>query len=139
VRELRNAIEHALILAKGGVMLPEHLPPPMPPLVQAELAASSAGAIALPASDTGASRSEADQLRTLIEAWARERLRAGAQPTGTQPEDLYDQFLALVEPPFLEAALRKHHNQCAAAARALGIHRTTLKKKLDQYGIAGEE
>jgi DNA-binding protein Fis len=39
----------------------------------------------------------------------------------------------------LEAALRKHHNQCAEAARALGIHRTTLRKKLDQYGIAGEE
>src|SRR5262245_47481031 len=33
VRELRNAIEHALILAQGGVILPEHLPPPMPPLV----------------------------------------------------------------------------------------------------------
>jgi DNA-binding protein Fis len=59
--------------------------------------------------------------------------------SGAQPEALYDEFLALVEPPFLEAALRKHHNQCAAAARILGIHRTTLKKKLDQYGIAGEE
>jgi DNA-binding protein Fis len=77
---------------------------------------------------------EAGQLRALIDGWARQRLRSGEHP-----EALYEEFLALVEPPFLEAALRKHHGQCAAAARALGIHRTTLKKKLDQYGIAGDE
>ena len=29
VRELRNAIEHAMILARGGIIAPEHLPPPM--------------------------------------------------------------------------------------------------------------
>ena len=45
--------------------------------------------------------------RDHFDAWARERLRAGAQP-----EALYDEFLALVEPPFLEASLRKHHGQC---------------------------
>jgi len=133
VRELRNAMEHALILAQGGVILPEHLPPPMPPLVGA-VAPESAVGNALRGVPEPASTSEIDQLRKLIDAWARERLRSGAQP-----EALYDEFLALVEPPFLEAALRKHHNQCAAAARVLGIHRTTLKKKLDQYGIAGEE
>ena len=26
VRELRNAVEHALVLARGGTVLPEHLP-----------------------------------------------------------------------------------------------------------------
>ena len=31
VRELRNAVEHAMILARGGAILPEHLPPPTPP------------------------------------------------------------------------------------------------------------
>ena len=31
VRELRNAVEHAMILARGGAIVPEHLPPPMPP------------------------------------------------------------------------------------------------------------
>lgn len=133
VRELRNAIEHALILAQGGVILPEHLPPPMPPLVSTTSSESAAGN-ALRGSADAAASSEIEQLRKLIEVWARERLRSGAQA-----EKLYDEFLALVEPPFLEAALRKHHNQCASAARVLGIHRTTLKKKLDQYGIAGEE
>ena len=31
VRELRNAVEHALILARGGIIAPEHLPPPLLP------------------------------------------------------------------------------------------------------------
>ena len=62
------------------------------------------------------------------------RLKSAEQPTA-----LYEEFLALVEPAFLEAALVKHHGQCAAAARALGIHRTTLRKKIDQYGIAGDD
>jgi two-component system nitrogen regulation response regulator GlnG len=121
VRELRNAIEHALILAQGGTLLPEHLPAPLPPLHDGLLPPSPAEA-ALPS----------DELRGLIQDWAQARLRAG-ESTGA----LYDQFLALVEPPFLEAAIKRHHGQCAAAARALGIHRTTLRKKLDQYGIAG--
>jgi two-component system nitrogen regulation response regulator GlnG len=140
VRELRNAVEHALIMAQGGLVLAEHLPPPMPPLITPVAPASTAGNAHAPAGNAlrgvpePAPPSEIDQLRKLIETWARERLRAGSQP-----EALYDEFLALVEPPFLEAALRKHHGQCASAARVLGIHRTTLKKKLDQYGIAGEE
>jgi two-component system nitrogen regulation response regulator GlnG len=131
VRELRNAIEHALILAKGGVILPEHLPLPMPPL---QAPANAVGSAVPGAANPPAGPSETQQLRALIERWARERLR-----TGAQAESLYDEFLAVVEPPLLDAALRKHHGQCAAAARALGIHRTTLKKKLDEYGIAGEE
>jgi two-component system nitrogen regulation response regulator GlnG len=52
---------------------------------------------------------------------------------------LFDELLAIVEPPLLDAALRKHHGQCAAAARTLGMHRTTLRKKLDQYGIEAED
>ena len=39
-------------------------------------------------------------------------------------------------PPLLAAVLSRHGNRCAPAARALGLHRTTLKRKLDQYGIA---
>jgi two-component system nitrogen regulation response regulator GlnG len=123
VRELRNAVEHALILAQGGVILPEHLPAPLPPLADPQ----SPQALP-PAADP------LTPLRELVQRWAQQRLKSGDQPAA-----LYDEFLALVEPPFLEAALKKHHGQCAAAARVLGIHRTTLKKKLDQYGIAGDD
>jgi two-component system nitrogen regulation response regulator GlnG len=122
VRELRNAIEHALILAREGAVLPEHLPPPLTPLLGA----------CPPAAEVPPSLS--DQWRGLIQQWVQQRLKSGHEPS-----ELYEEFLALVEPSFLEAVLARQHGQCASAARVLGIHRTTLKKKIDRYGIAGEE
>ncbi|MEX2174540.1 MAG: helix-turn-helix domain-containing protein [Pirellulaceae bacterium] len=97
----------------------------MPPLHVAESAAHSAAA---------AAPSAAESLQSLVGVWAQQRLRAG-----DAAGKLYDELLAQVEPPLLEAALKRHHGQCAAAARALGMHRTTLKKKLDQYGIEGDD
>ncbi len=113
VRELRNAIEHAMILAPGGCVAVEHLPPPSPQTV------------------TPSSLEES--ITALVEQWTQSQLRR--EPPRA---DLYQQLLQLVEPPLLEAAMQRYHNQCAAAARRLGLHRTTLRKKLDQLGIAGE-
>jgi len=125
VRELRNAIEHALILARDGVILPEHLPVVLPPLVAPPKGADAPLGPSLPPSD--------EALRELVQAWTTARLKAG---TSTE---LYNELLSLLEPPFLEAAMKKFHGQCATAARVLGIHRVTLRKKLDDYGIAGED
>ncbi len=117
VRELRNTLEHAATLARGGVIGPEHLPPPAPlALVRHEA----------PAGDPSS-------IETLIGQWAAARLQAG-DADGT----LHEQLLALVEPPLFREALRRHHGQVATAARELGLHRTTLKKKIDQYGIDAE-
>ncbi len=124
VRELRNAIEHALILARDGTILPEHLPAVLPPLVGPQ-GGDSNQAAAPCLSD--------DAVRHLVQAWAEARLKAGGSTA------LYNELLSLVEPPFLEAAMKKFHGQCATAARVLGIHRVTLRKKLDDYGIAGED
>lgn len=127
VRELRNAIEHALILSQGGLILPEHLPPPLPMLSETAAAPS--------VSNNETASHLTDQIATLLQRWLQQRLGSGDATV-----NLNDEFLALVEPPFLQAILNKHRGQCAAAARALGLHRTTLKKKLDQYGIAaGDE
>src|SRR5262245_4673648 len=121
VRELRNAIEHALILSRDGIVLKEHLPAPL---------SSRPTSTAWEPTQNDA----VDQLRTIIREWANH------QPNvDDSSETLYEAFLALVEPPFLEAVLKRQQNQCSAAARTLGIHRTTLKKKLNQYGIEGEE
>jgi len=38
----------------------------------------------------------------------------------------------------LAAVMEQARGQCAAAARQLGLHRTTLRKKLDQFGITGQ-
>lgn len=116
VRELRNAVEHAVIVARGGSLEPEHLPPPAPPVWPAAPSAELALEV---------------RLAELVRQWAEQQLGKSADEG-----QLYDTLLRLVEPPLLEAALRRHRSQCAGAARTLGLHRTTLKKKLDQYGVA---
>jgi two-component system nitrogen regulation response regulator GlnG len=115
VRELRNVIEHAVVLARGGHILPEHLPSPIP-------------------SPLAVGGEPADHVQGLLRQWAETQLSSD-QADG----DLYEQLLALVEPPLFEAAMAHFHGQCAAAARRLGLHRTTLRKKLDQRGIEGQD
>ena len=119
VRELRNVVEHALIVAREGLVLPEHLPAPLADFKTPTLVANG---------------SAEEQLRALLTQWTCQQLAAGESAAG-----LYEDFLRLVEPPLLAAALEAHRHQCASAARVLGIHRTTLKKKLDQYGLEGKE
>ena len=114
VRELRNAVEHAMILARGGTLAPEHLPPPVPSAVT-----------------SNAIHQEA--IASFVRQWAELQLR-GDDEAG----DLYERLLKLIEPPLFHAAMEHYHNQCAAAARRLGLHRTTLRKKLDDYEASRE-
>jgi two-component system nitrogen regulation response regulator GlnG len=116
VRELRHAIEHAAILARGGPILPEHLPAP-------------AVRSLLPSESSSESREES--IAELLREWAEAKLREPAPPGG-----LYEQFLGLVEPPLLRAALAANKEAFAPAAQSLGLHRTTLRKKADQYGLS---
>ncbi|MDA7977215.1 MAG: sigma-54 dependent transcriptional regulator [Pirellulales bacterium] len=118
VRELRNVMEHAMIVARGGVIEPEHLPQP--------IAASQI----MPAT---ADSSLEESIAALISRWAKMRLEDSPAEAELQLE-----LSQLVEPPLYKEALEKHRGQCAAAARRLGLHRTTLKKKLDDYGISDE-
>jgi two-component system, NtrC family, nitrogen regulation response regulator GlnG len=117
-RELRNAVEHALVVARSGPVLPSHLPEPLPPL--------SVSAENPPSATT-------PPLEQAVAALANALLDASST-TG----DVYERFLQEVEPPLFATALNRNGNRCAPAARALGLHRTTLKRKLDQYGIDDE-
>lgn len=115
IRELRNAIEHAVIVSRGGNLMPEHFPPPMP--------ATAGGSL------------EADvetELRRLLTRWAESKLH---DPDSTGR--IYDQLLTLVEPPVLQAVIRNQGGQFASSARVLGLHRTTLRKKFDELGLDG--
>ena len=115
VRELRNTIEHALIKARGQSIALEHLPQP---------AAPPAATVPTPEGS----------LDSLVRQWTERQLRDHADA-----DDLYESFLEMVERPLLDAALEHYHGQVATAARRLGIHRTTLRKKLDEHGLRGNE
>jgi two-component system nitrogen regulation response regulator GlnG len=114
VRELRSVIEHALVVARAGIVLPEHLPAPLPPL---------------------SIESEGQGTHETLSGLA--KLRAADLLRDPMAEGfVYEKFLEEVEPALLESAMDQFSNECAPAARALGLHRTTLKRKLDQYGLA---
>ncbi|MEZ6094145.1 MAG: sigma-54 dependent transcriptional regulator [Pirellulaceae bacterium] len=111
VRELRNAMQHAMIVSRGGSILSEHLPAPMEPHL-AEI------------SDTVENR-----IQGLLKEWTHQTLA-----TETSIDDLYERLLKLVEPPVLSTVMELNQNQFVAAAKILGLHRTTLKKKVDDLG-----
>jgi two-component system, NtrC family, nitrogen regulation response regulator GlnG len=52
------------------------------------------------------------------------------------PGELYDKVLADVERPMIETALELTRGNQIRAAGLLGINRNTLRKKIQQLGIA---
>lgn len=108
VRELRATIERAALLARGGPLVVEHL---------LSANATSAELSALP-------------LEQAVSLWIQYRLAAG-----TDEGELLRSFYSLVEPPVLTAVLSACNGNRAAAARMLGIDRTTLRSKLRTYGL----
>ncbi len=114
VRELRNAIEHAAIVARGRTLGPEHLPPA---IVTSGDPSSSPGM----------------DLRDRLGEWVRQQIADAVE--GTADGSLYERFLGLAEPPLIEAVLEHCRHNRAAAAELLGIHRATLRQKLRKYGM----
>jgi DNA-binding NtrC family response regulator len=104
VRQLRHAVEHGALLARGGHIAVEHLPPPM---------------------DEPWQQSMANQLDAAVRAWTRQQLTQGAMEG-----QLYQALLANVEPALFGMVLDSTMGNRAAAADTLGIHRATLRKKL---------
>jgi DNA-binding NtrC family response regulator len=89
VRQLRNVIERAVLMAEGTVLRPAHLPPD----IRAPLP------------------SPADE--------------------GTEPGTL-----AEIEKRYIERVLDQTGGHMSHAAEVLGIHRNTLRRKLEAYGLA---
>lgn len=95
VRQLRNVLERAVLMASGPVLLPHHLPPEL--------------------------QDDGDPLDTLV-------ARDGPVPR-----------LADVERALIERAVRSSGGNLKLAAQWLGIHRNTLRRKLEEYGLRGWE
>jgi two-component system nitrogen regulation response regulator GlnG len=112
VRELRNALEHAAIVARGGPLLPEHFP--------------------RNALDPSA-QTPAEQLAATVRKWLADRVRAVG---GGAPADLYGELLRCVEPALLEDVMRRVQDNRWVAAQWLGLNRATVRKKLAHYGLS---
>lgn len=72
-----------------------------------------------------------------IDAAIRARIERLAieEPAALDDGTLYDRIIAEVERPLIEALLARHGQNQLRAARALGINRNTLRKRLDILGI----
>ncbi len=108
VRQLRHAVEHGALLARGGRVAAAHLPPP---------------------GEMPAAPSPADRLEAAVCDWADEQLAQGSVAG-----HLYQSLLSRVETPLFETVLASTSGNRAAAADTLGIHRATLRKKLSGGG-----
>jgi two-component system nitrogen regulation response regulator GlnG len=111
VRELRNALEHAAIVARGGPLLPEHFP-----TFTADPSCAS----------------PAEQLAVMVRKWLAERVRVNGS---TPPNDLYAELLGNVEPALLDEVMRRVQGNRWVAAQWLGLNRATVRKKLALYDL----
>lgn len=107
VRELRNVIEHALIVARGSIIRPEHFPQ----------------AIELP----GVKEENANNLDASIESWIDNFLSQNAAA-----DELHARLMNRIERTLFREVLHRHQGNFASAARQLGLHRVTLKRKMDE-------
>jgi DNA-binding NtrC family response regulator len=105
VRELKNAVEHAAALSQSGPALPSHLPAHV----------LQAGDAALP-----------DRI---------DRLAEESLKSCDAGDRVHDSLMALWEKPLLKHALAMHGGNQVATAAFLGISRSTLRKKIAQYGL----
>ena len=112
VRELENVIQRAMVMASGGVILPEHLP--IGPV-------SAAAGVTADAS-----------LEEIIERKMVECVRG---MRGQSSANLHSLMVGLVEKPLLRAVMRETKSNQVRAAQLLGINRNTLRKKLKEHGI----
>lgn len=111
VRELRNAIEHAVIVTRSGEIRPDAFPPPSQMLLEENKNPSN--------------------LQQAVHAWWNSHCKTLGDPSETS--DVYDTFLAETEPVLLANALKSSHGNRQEAAKILGMHRQTLRDKLKKY------
>jgi two-component system nitrogen regulation response regulator GlnG len=112
IRELRNAIEHAAVVARGRPLAIEDFPPPKPRRVEP----TTTKHLGLPEA---------------VDAWATDAIEKAGEELST----LHSQFLAAAEPALFRVALQHTGGNRAKAAELLGIHRGTLRDRLRSYGI----
>jgi two-component system nitrogen regulation response regulator GlnG len=109
VRELKNAVEHAAVVARGRPLQLDDFPVPH----------QSHGTVAK------------ISMAQIVRQWAEDSLQQ--TPADTQP--LHARFLAAMEPALLQFAIEQTGGNRVKAAELLGIHRGTLRDRMRTYGM----
>ena len=117
VRELKHAIEYAAVVARGGTLRPEHLPPQV---------AACASRLA------GDQTDDADaQVVAAVQAWVDAALAAGNLSAGNRAAGpLHEPLMHLVETTLVQRVVDAADGNRTAAAKLLGLDRATLRSKL---------
>lgn len=124
VRELENALQHALVVAKGETILPADLPASVrAPLSAAVPEQTEVSPPAISRASAG-DDSEVTDLATRLFAWAR-----------SHPQR---KVIEAVERALVVQALKETRGNQVRAAQLLGMTRATLRKRIERFGIRRE-
>lgn len=113
IRELENVIKRGAVLNSGGAILPEHLPPGL--------------------------REETSEKSAVNEFWEQylDPLVRGFLQNHAESHhgNLHNKLIDALERNLFEHLLRRFNGNQVATAKALGINRNTLKRKIDALNI----
>ncbi|MFM8706445.1 MAG: sigma-54-dependent transcriptional regulator [Planctomycetia bacterium] len=110
VRELKHAVEYAAVVARGGTLRPEHLPPQT---------------TAAPSRPLGDATADA-RVAAAVEAW----VEAALSRAGSAGGPLHEPLMDLVETTLMQKVVDAAGGNRTAAAKLLGLDRATLRTKL---------
>ena len=113
IRELENVIKRAVVLVGAGPILSEHLPDH---LVEQDQQPAKVDELF------------ENQLNQLIQSYLK-------QNHETQDRHIYGDLIQLVEKQLFKIMLDKNYGKQISVAKALGINRNTLKRKIDTMKI----
>ncbi|PKK91466.1 MAG: hypothetical protein CVV64_06845 [Candidatus Wallbacteria bacterium HGW-Wallbacteria-1] len=123
VRELENAVESALALCRGSILLPDHLPREV---------ISPRITLHHQSQHHDATMEPEEILAMTVREMTQELLRE--LPSG-ESGTIFDQVTATVESAMVETVMKKTQGNQVKAASVLGINRHTLRSKLKKYNL----
>jgi DNA-binding NtrC family response regulator len=123
VRELENAIERAMVVAKGEAILLQDLPPEITGSAVLAEESKQQQISQAPGQTSQAVQTPSELAKALFE-WARKESRLKIMP--------------LVERELIIAALKETKGNQVQSAKLLGMTRATLRKRIDKFQIKQE-